>query len=200
MNHVHRIADVIAELQPLIGARIQRVDVLSASELVLELRCPGRTLRLLISVEAGCERVYLVDRRPARREGGVGLQGRLRKHMVGRPLCALALDDATIRVDVPALTLLGCTSKSARGFSVTTNELERAPADLAPLPDRFERSEAIAAELGPRADAERERVRRRQMIEPLRSRLKNRRRLIKKLAATAASSNGSPRGRGGATC
>jgi predicted ribosome quality control (RQC) complex YloA/Tae2 family protein len=70
---------IVEDLQRLAGSKIQRVDRFDEHGLMLELRVPGRTLRLVI--EPG--RVGLVSERPRRRVEGGDLQRFLRKRLVG---------------------------------------------------------------------------------------------------------------------
>lgn len=78
------LAQVVAELQPLLGARLQRLDVVDEREIVWELRLPGQTLRLLASARAGVERVHMVSMRPERRVPHSPLQAFLRGRLVGQ--------------------------------------------------------------------------------------------------------------------
>ena len=73
------LSALVAELRPLVGARIQKVDVVDDGELVLELRVPGRTLRLLVVTRADAPRVHLVDARPPKLLMPGALQGLLER-------------------------------------------------------------------------------------------------------------------------
>lgn len=176
---------VVDELQPLIGGRVQRVDVVAEHDLVIELRCPGRTLRLLLSTAPGLGRLHLVERRPPRVVGASGLQGRLRKRLVGRPLCRLAACGRVVHVDVPGTRVVADLGRPGSDFGVESCS-PPPPAEGPPLPDRFERSEAAAATLGSQAAARVTDQRRRRLLEPLRVRLEKRRRLLGKLAGDRA--------------
>ncbi|MBK04061.1 MAG: hypothetical protein CL920_37105 [Deltaproteobacteria bacterium] len=52
------------EFQNLIGAQVQKITQPSHHEIYFQLRIPGWTAQLLISMEAGQERVHLVEQRP----------------------------------------------------------------------------------------------------------------------------------------
>lgn len=93
-----RLARIVAELQPLAGARLQRLDVVDERELVLELRLPGRTLRLLASARTGAARVHLVDERPERVIPHGPLQAFLRQRLVGQKLARLQTEHARLRL------------------------------------------------------------------------------------------------------
>src|SRR5207253_2606804 len=96
------IAAVVNELAPLAGGRIQRVDVVDAREVVFEIRCVGRTLRLLVSARSGLGRIHLVERRPPKVVPGGGLQATLRSRFEGRPIAALDTpEERVVRIAVP---------------------------------------------------------------------------------------------------
>lgn len=78
----------IEALSALFGGRIQKVDLIGRSELVLHLRYPGRTILLLVA----SDRAGVVAERPERAIDGGDLQRALRKRLEGRPLVALELD------------------------------------------------------------------------------------------------------------
>lgn len=91
------IEALVAELAPLAGSRLQRVDVVDERELVLELRVPGRTLRLLASARAGAARLHLLDARPERVIPPGPLQAFLRSRLVGERLARLEVERRTLR-------------------------------------------------------------------------------------------------------
>src|SRR3712207_1053949 len=95
------LQDITRELQPLIGARIQRVDVVDDGEVVFELRVPSRTLRLLVATRAGVDRVHLVDRRPPKRIASGSFQALLRRRFEGRPVIGLEANERTFFLAVP---------------------------------------------------------------------------------------------------
>ena len=88
------IVALVAELTPLVGARVQRVDELDRREIVLEIRLPGRTLRLLLSAKDAqhCV-VLLVPKRPPRARPASDLQAALRRRMVGKRIERIFFDD-----------------------------------------------------------------------------------------------------------
>lgn len=89
---------IVAELHPLLGSKIQRVDVIGPGEVVLELRAPGRTFRWLLSARPGAARTHLVEERPPRTGPGGSLQALLRKRLVGRSLRALHAVGRTVTI------------------------------------------------------------------------------------------------------
>ena len=89
---------IMNELSVLAGARLQRVDVVDERELVLELRVPGHTFRLLVSARAGAARVYLVPCRPERVIPAGALQGFLRQRLVGQKLAEIGLERRCVRL------------------------------------------------------------------------------------------------------
>lgn len=56
--------NAILELQPLVGAQVQKISQSSARELCFQLRVPGQTLCLLIGLEPGQEYLCLTPNRP----------------------------------------------------------------------------------------------------------------------------------------
>ncbi|CAN0557564.1 unnamed protein product, partial [Laminaria digitata] len=89
---------VVSELQPLIGARIQRVDVVAEREVVLELRVPGRTLRLLLSARTQLGALCLVDKRPRRLVPPGQMQALLRARLIGQALIRLRVEGRTVEL------------------------------------------------------------------------------------------------------
>lgn len=85
----------LEKLIPLLGGRIQKVDLIGRSELVLHLRYPGRTILLLLAPD----RAGVVAERPERAIDGGELQRALRKRIEGRPLVSLDLENNTLIVD-----------------------------------------------------------------------------------------------------
>src|SRR5215475_10761410 len=85
----------IEALRALFGGRIQKVDLIGKSELVLHLRYPGRTILLLLAPD----RAGVVAERPERAIDGGDLQRALRKRLEGRPLVGLDLEKQTLIVD-----------------------------------------------------------------------------------------------------
>ncbi|MBK8011518.1 MAG: DUF814 domain-containing protein [Deltaproteobacteria bacterium] len=99
------LAEVIRELRPLVGGRIQRIDLMAEREVVLEVRIPGRTVRLLASAEPGVGRVHVIPQRGVRQAPAGPLQGVLRQRLVGKVLTALSADGRTVVVAVPDMHL-----------------------------------------------------------------------------------------------
>jgi len=141
------LAEVIAELAPLVGGRIQQVDVVAEREIVLSIRVPGRTLRLLISARPNAGRVHLVPHRPTREVPGGALQSFLRQRIAGGPLLQLSAQGRRVRLDTPQALLTLRLEGGKRALLV------EGPAGL-PLPDfnnsppcpaHFPLNEAVAA-------------------------------------------------------
>ncbi len=99
------LAQVIAELQPLLGAKIQRADLVAPRELVIELRIPKQTVRLLFSAQPGAARCHWVPERPPRLAPAGPLQAVLRRKLVGQPLVQLTSTGRTITLDARAAVL-----------------------------------------------------------------------------------------------
>ncbi|MBI2377152.1 MAG: DUF814 domain-containing protein [Deltaproteobacteria bacterium] len=175
------IAALAEELQPLVGARVQRIDEIDTDELVLELRCPGRTFRLLVSGRRGAARVHLVAARPPRLVRPSGLQGSARKNLEGRPVRALAATDAGFLVGVPGATLEVALDGRRKPVTVREEESFTAREVAGRVPERFPLSESIearaSASLGVTSDAKL----RRAVIEPLEKGRRRLERLVKNL-------------------
>jgi predicted ribosome quality control (RQC) complex YloA/Tae2 family protein len=112
------LSALVAELRPLVGARIQKVDVVDDGELVLELRVPGRTLRLLVVTRADAPRVHLVDARPPKLLMPGALQGLLRKYLEGQVLIGLSSIERRLVLDVPVARVSATLGQGAKGFSL----------------------------------------------------------------------------------
>lgn len=170
------LAEVVAELAVLRGGWIQRVDLVAPDELVVELRFPGRSLRLLVGTAPGLARVHLVERRPPRTAPGGPMQAALRRRLHGRPLSALELDGRSLLLAVPEAALEARLGAGRGGF--TLSEPGRPAVEgLSPLPERFPGSEAIAARFEPRVAAAVADRLRRALLAPIEARLKRARRL-----------------------
>ena len=171
----------MSELRPILGGRIQRIDVVDVREIVLELRCPGRTLRLLISARPGFGRLHLVDRRPARLVPGGSLQELLRKRLIGRPLIGLEAAGAGVDLFVPG-TRLGfrfTPRKDALEIEPTeTPEDGESRLKTSEIPDHFPENEALAALYGARDQDERQSRLSEALLQPLRAQEKKLRRLL----------------------
>ena len=141
------VAAVIEELQPLVGGRIQQVDVVAERELVLSIRVPKKTFRLLISARPGAGRVHLVPQRPTREVPGGALQSFLRQRIAGGPLVQLHADGRRVRVDTPQARLTMRLEGGRKALLVEPPaglplpDLEARP----PVPERFEVNDRIAA-------------------------------------------------------
>ncbi len=83
------IAAVVAELQPLAGARVDAIRVHSERTITLDLfgRCGHATL--LLSAEADVTRIHAVRRRPATPSSPLPFQGVLRRELEGATLVRL---------------------------------------------------------------------------------------------------------------
>lgn len=143
---------VVDELQPLVGARIQRVDVVAEREVSLELRVPGRTLHLVLSARASLGRVALVGRRPTKEIPGGQLQAILRARLTGQHLLRLLAEDREVVVDTPRARLTVRLAGGKAAFSILP-AAEDLPDRIEPIPipDRFPRAEEIGATYAARA-------------------------------------------------
>jgi predicted ribosome quality control (RQC) complex YloA/Tae2 family protein len=85
------LRDVARALEPeLSGAVVQKVRAPSPGRLELELRKPGRTVRLLLSVEWGLGRLSVIEARARSLEAGASaLLLRVRKELTGRRLSGI---------------------------------------------------------------------------------------------------------------
>ena len=141
------LASVIGELEPLISGRIQQVDVVAERELVLGIRVPGRTLRLLLSARTNAGRVHLVPARPAREVPGGALQTFLRQRLAGGPMLDLRAQGRSVVLDTPTARLTLRLEGGKKALLVegpaglAMPDLEERP----PLPERFPINEAVAA-------------------------------------------------------
>lgn len=85
---LHRLVE---EMQPLEGCRIQKITQPSTREVVLQLRRPGETLHLLLALQAGQERLHLVEKRPPSLPAPPLFCMVLRKHLLNGILVATEL-------------------------------------------------------------------------------------------------------------
>lgn len=170
---------MVAELAPLIGARVQRVDVVDEGEIVLEARVPGRTLHLLIATRSGVDRVLLVPKRPPKRVEPGSFQALLRRRLEGRPLTELAADRRTFVLAVPGTKIL---ARLGAGISVEMpEELPPKQPVFTEIPATFPLSEKLAAELEPRVAGDLATRLRRHLLAPIEASLKKTKRLLQKL-------------------
>jgi predicted ribosome quality control (RQC) complex YloA/Tae2 family protein len=87
---VREIELLALELQPIVGAIVQRAFAPEPRVAVLELRKPGESLLLLLCAEPGRTRLHLVDARPTSPPTPHAFQGLLRAELTG--LCLDALE------------------------------------------------------------------------------------------------------------
>ncbi|MFO0725702.1 MAG: NFACT RNA binding domain-containing protein [Myxococcota bacterium] len=179
------LESVIEELQPLVGGRIQRVDVIAPAELAIEVRVPGRTLHLLISARPPAPRLHLLPARPPKTIEPGPLQSLLRKRLEGRPLIGLGIEDRVIRFSAAGTELRIRLGAGKDAFQLS-DPLPR-PDDQAevpttgPVPEHFPRSEALAAAVAPVVAKDTEINLRRRLLSRLDAELKKSRRLLARL-------------------
>lgn len=182
-----QIERVVEELQPLLGARIQRVDVVAEREVVLELRVPGRTLRMLISARPQLGSVCLVPKRPRRLVPPGQLQSILRARLLGQALMRLECASHTVIVSTRRMQLRVRVDGGKSAF-----ELLDPPPDLpelleeVPIPEAFANAEALGAEFVEQAPEEADRVLRTALTRVLKARRKKFARLASKLEGDRA--------------
>ncbi|BDG03705.1 NFACT RNA binding domain-containing protein [Anaeromyxobacter oryzae] len=83
------IADVVSELGPLVGARVDQVRVHAERALTLELFGAGGEARLLLSAEPDLTRLHVVARRPTAPETPFAFQAVLRRELEGARLAGI---------------------------------------------------------------------------------------------------------------
>lgn len=142
------LAQVVSELEPLRGARVQRVDVIAEREVVIELRSPGRTLRLLLSARPGQGRISIVAERPPRAIAGGDLQRRLRRCLEGRRLYGISSERRTVRIDLGEYVLEARIDGGSDAFLVRPSSGGEAPPPPESLPLSFPASEAVSRRYG----------------------------------------------------
>lgn len=177
---------LVDELRPLIGARCQRVDVIDDGELAIELRVPGRTLRLLIVTRPPTPRAHLVAERPTKRQVPGAFQGLLRKRLEGRPLIGLAAEAHTLAVDVAGTRLSARLGAGRQAFELLDLPPTDTPRATAAVPESFPTSDALALRYGLRAEGEVVERTRRGLVSSIDSRAKRLRRLLTRLDGDAA--------------
>mgnify|MGYP001301198685 CR=1 FL=1 len=83
------IADVVAELQPLVGGTVQKIYAPTPRTAILELRVPGATHQLLLSAEPDETRIHLATSRPPSPPAPLPLQNLLRAHALPSRIAAI---------------------------------------------------------------------------------------------------------------
>ena len=170
------LADLVDELQPLAGARLQRIDRIDPRTWVFELRVPGRTLRLLVESGPGA-RIHLVERRPPRRADGGDAQRRLRKRIGGQRVAGLRLEGSTLELELESQRVhLDLRSGAVRLDPRAEGAPE--PSAVGVVPERFPLNEAAAARGDVGSDRRRKEALRRGALASLRRRRKKQRRLV----------------------
>ena len=209
--HPTEFAVVAAALsRALVGAVVQKVRSPAALRLELELRSPGLTTRLLVCAEPGGGRIAIATVRSAATSSPSPWLARLRKELVGSRLLALAptgarevelrfqrqttLRTLVLEAEAPgALLLLG----EGRRPLAASGERARAPRKPTPIPpqepasrlpaltDALELGRAVEALFAGKEDAVRAAALRRQLVQPLRTRVARLRRTVEKVRAEA---------------
>lgn len=174
-------AAVVAELAPIAGGRIQKVDVVAEREIVLEVRCPGRTLKLLIGARPALGRIHLVEARPPRIAPGGSIQGLLRKRLVGRPISDLSADGRTVRLETPDTVVTVQLDGGKDAIGIADGHGLRPPEAPSDLPPRFPASEEVAARYEARAAKDGAGKLRRALLADLSGRRKKREKLLENL-------------------
>ena len=134
------LEEVGQELRPATGGRIQRVDRIDEGVWVIEIRIPGRTLRLLIATYPECW-LGLLPERPQRRVEGGASQGLLRKRLVGRKVAALGVDGSGLMLEAGETRVLF--GRERKGAIRTVASAGRLVEFSEPIPDRFEKAEEM---------------------------------------------------------
>lgn len=83
------IEELTSELQPLVGAVVQRAFAPEPRVVLLEVRKPGESLLLMICAEPGRTRIHLASERPPSPQTPFAFQGLLRAELTGLGLEAL---------------------------------------------------------------------------------------------------------------
>jgi len=186
--NVDELIAVARELAPLVGARCQRVDVIDDGEIVIELRVPGRTLRLLVVTRPGVARVHLVPERPPKLKTPGGLQGLLRKRLEGRPLHAIDVDrdQRALVIDVAGARLTARMGAGKHGIDLRDPDPPGPKtAVITPIPDTFPINEAMAERHGARATSDATDRLRRALLARIDAQRKRTKRLLERLEGDA---------------
>lgn len=172
---------IVSELRPLLGARIQRIDVIAPREVVLELRVPGRTLRLLASARPDLGRLCLVERRPPRLVPPGQLQSILRARLTGQPLLGLHLEGRAVRLRTRRLDVVVRIDGGKAAFALEPPTDPGETIEVRPIPDDFPRARAAGADYAERAPAALDDALRAALARTLRARRRKLRRLLGKV-------------------
>lgn len=89
MNHLELAKEVAALSGQIVGGRIQRVFVASSHDLVFDIRVPGRSLWLLVSLHPVLPRIHEIPQKPEVPQAPPPFCMSLRKHLVGRKITDL---------------------------------------------------------------------------------------------------------------
>jgi predicted ribosome quality control (RQC) complex YloA/Tae2 family protein len=177
------LEEIVAELKPLVGARIQRVHVVADQELVLELRVPKRTVRLLLSARSGLGRIHVVESRPPRLLSNADLQSRLRRALEGEILLDIEAREDTAVVHTPRVRLEVRIKGGKDAIALIREPSHRPePSFDREEPLEFLRSAALAAQYGARSEVDETRSLRADLLRPLSVREKKLGRLVQNLA------------------
>jgi predicted ribosome quality control (RQC) complex YloA/Tae2 family protein len=177
---LHEIQSVVQELRPLIGGRIQRLDLIKPDQIVFEIRCPQRTFRLLVSAEPGLGRIHLIDRRPKKPSTPPPQQGAFRKWLVGKPIFNLHANEGEFYVDCPNTRFAAQIRGGTEVFRVLSHQselLEWNPEK----PKDFPFSDSIAAKYEEKSAAANENDVRCAVLRDQRNVIKKNKRLLKNL-------------------
>lgn len=169
---------VAQELRPLTGGRIQRVDRIDEGEWVVEIRVPGRTLRLLVVTHPE-PWLGLLPARPERRVGGGALQGLLRKRLIGRRMAGLEVAEAGLVLEAGESRITF--GRARRGAVRVTARGGPASPGGGPVPLRFERAEASGLRYAERAPVRARENRTARLARAIRAVRKKRVRLLEKV-------------------
>lgn len=163
---------IVRELRPILGGRVQRIDVIDVREIVLELRCPGRTLRLLVSARPGFGRLHLVDRRPTRLVPGGALQSLLRKRLTGRPLVGMEAQGAGVDLLFPETRVSFRFHPRKDALAIERVDAPVAAPETSEIPEDFPLNAEVAARYASRDQRARQDRHRAVLLQPLLSRRK----------------------------
>ncbi len=172
--------EIVQELSPIIGGRIQKVDLVDEHTFVMEVRCPGRTVRVLISTVPGLGRIHAVDTRPPKQVTGMELQKLLRQRLSGLPLVGLSVQGQTLQLDTPKVRLMIRLEGGKNAFKFLPPAGLELPTPQE-LPERFEHSERLAQQTAETGTDKRDAHLRSRLLKILKPRKKKLTRLIQKV-------------------